>query len=102
MSDKKHTQGEWKVDNANNVYVNREPFKIIISANSLDVDIDEADANANLIAAAPIMLGEHINVEHYAKTALNSLDNNVLSEVRGMLEGILKLSGDAIKEAKGE
>lgn len=31
-------------------------------------------------------------ISHYAKTALNSLDNKSLAEVRGMLEGIIDIT----------
>ena len=53
------------------------------------LSLEEREANINLIISAPSMKHELNEIEFYAKTALKSLDDKSLAEVRGMLEGII-------------
>jgi len=50
---------------------------------------EEREANINLIVSAPSMKHELSEIQFYAETALKSLNNKSLAEVRGMLEGII-------------
>lgn len=58
---------------------------------------EEREANIQLIASAQNMIHELSEINFYAKTALKSLDNQSLTEVRGMLMGIIVKSNNFIK-----
>lgn len=61
------------------------------------IDSEESNDNVELILSSPVMYHELSEIKHYAETALKSLDNQSLSEVRGMLEGIIEKSKKIIK-----
>lgn len=106
----KHTNGEWLVIKHHPVFENSilimselvesdksfKKGKLICEFNDIRGDSftrlenEEVAANVQLIAAAPETLRVNVNVKHYAEQALKSLDNGSLSEVRGLLEGIVR------------
>ncbi len=59
---------------------------------------EEMAANVKLIIAAPETLHVNTEVKFYAEQALKSLNNGSLSEVRGLLEGIIEKTTKIIEE----
>lgn len=110
-----HTKGEWRHKDDDPCYImcgRGGETKFIARTvlhkgdefTTVKLEREEAEANARRIVKAVNMHDELIsetdNIKFYASTALKSLDNGSLSEVRGMLEGILEKSAHLLQQAE--
>lgn len=91
----KHTKGPWVV-RGNTVFDLKD--RVVASCPDMQGELGAGEQNANgyLIAAAPDMLEVLERVEkHFAITAVGSLHNQQINDLRAVLEFI-------IKKARGE
>lgn len=101
----KHTKGNWLPINielkdwsSSTVSVEKGKTVCIMYYDGNEIS-DEVKANAKLIAAAPEMLSESIEVKYYAEQCLLSLDRGSIAEVRGLLEEVIKKMNSVIDSA---
>lgn len=106
--DSKHTPGPWiasEPDQFNDITINRgpeEPLAIAAVVNGemrrMGGKLDEHEANARLIAAAPLMLEALMEIQQAAQEAMKG---DATDQSKTMFDVIDLTAGDALARAKG-
>ena len=94
-----YTKGEWEYDGKSIICNNK---MLAVLGKVGQITSDEDDANANLIASAPIMHGQLDTGKNALTEALNAINNKQIDEAVDYIKGVIAGNEMAIDKAEGK